>query len=127
MDRDAVLAAFDDQIRRRPESGPGVEVVRGVATTRVVAAADGWSGVTWSDLADTDVDVAISAEVAVFAAAGRSWEWKYYSLRPAAHAARAVAAHGLVPDEVETLMIARISDMDLHVAPPSRGRRGPGP
>jgi hypothetical protein len=67
MDRDAVLAAFDDQIRRRPESGPGVEVVRGVATTRVVAAADGWSGVTWSDLAGTDVDVAISAEVAVLA------------------------------------------------------------
>ena len=87
MDRDAVLAAFDEQIRRRPESGPRVVVVRGVATTRVVAGADGWSGVTWSDLAGTDVDVAISAEVAAFAAAGRSWEWKYYSY----DAARAVA------------------------------------
>jgi len=118
MDRDAVLAAFDEQIRRRPESGPRVVVVRGVATTRVVAGADGWSGVTWSDLAGTDVDVAISAEVAAFAAAGRSWEWKYYSYdQPPALPAR-LRAHGLVPDEVETLMMARISDMDLHVAPP---------
>jgi GNAT superfamily N-acetyltransferase len=118
MDRDALLTAFDAQVRRRPEAGPGVAVVCGDATTRVVASADGWSGVTWSDLSDTDVDGAISAEVAAFAATGRRWEWKYYSYdQPPTLPAR-LRAHGLVPDVVETLMIARIGDVDLHVAPP---------
>src|SRR6476620_9367301 len=119
MDRDAVLAAYDDQIRRHPESGPGIVVVRDVTTTRVVASPDGWSGVTWSDLSDTDVDVAISAEVAAFAAAGRRWEWKYYSHDQPPTLPERLQAHGLVPDEVEAVMIARISDLDLQVAPPS--------
>jgi hypothetical protein len=118
MDREAVLAAFDEQIRRRPESGPGVVVEHGVATTRVVGPADGWSGVTWSDLAGADVDVAITAEVAAFAAAGRRWEWKYYSYDEPPTLAERLRAHGLVPGEVESLMIARISDLDLQVAPP---------
>jgi len=113
MDRDALLTAFDAQVRRRPDAGPGVVVVCGDATTRVVASADGWSGVTWSDLSDTDVDGAISAEVAAFAATGRRWEWKYYSYdQPPTLPAR-LRAHGLVPDVVETLMIARIGDVDL--------------
>ena len=119
MDPDAVLAVFDEQIRRHPESGPGTVVVNDVATTRVVASADDWSGVTWSDLRGTDVDAAISAEVAAFAAAGRSWEWKYYSYDLPADLPERLRAHGLVPDEVEALMIATISDMDLQVAPPS--------
>ena len=117
MDREAVLAAFDEQIRRRPE-GPGVLVEHGVATTRVVAPADGWSGVTWSGLAGTDVDLAITAEVAAFAAAGRSWEWKYYSYDEPPTLAERLRAHGLVAGEVESLMIARVSDLDLQVAPP---------
>jgi GNAT superfamily N-acetyltransferase len=118
MDRDAVRAAFDEQIRRHPESGPGIEVVHDVATTRVVASPDGWSGVTWSDLSDRDVDEAISAEAAVFAAAGRRWEWKYYSYDQPPSLPERLRAHGLVPDEVEALMIARITDLDLHVPPP---------
>ncbi|MDQ6896167.1 MAG: GNAT family N-acetyltransferase [Actinomycetota bacterium] len=118
MDRDAVLAAFDDQIRRHPESATGSVVEHGVATTRVIASPDGWSGVTWSDLGDTDVDAAIRAEVAAFAAADRRWEWKLYSYDRPPSLTERLRAHGLVPDEVETLMIAPISDMDLHAAPP---------
>lgn len=118
MDREAVLAAFDEQIRRRPEPGPGDRVEQGVATTRVVAPADGWSGVTWSALAGADVDLAITAEVAAFAAAGRPWEWKYYSYDEPPTLAERLRAHGLVPGEVESLMIAGISDLDLQVAPP---------
>lgn len=118
MDRDAVLAAYDAQIRRHPESGPGSVVEHGVATTRVIASADGWSGVTWSGLDGTDVDAAIRAEVAAFAAAGRRWEWKLYSHDRPATLPERLRAHGLAPDEVEALMIAPISDLDLHVAPP---------
>src|SRR6478735_6023267 len=90
----------------------------GWQSTAVDAGMPGWSGVTWSDLSDTDVDGAISAEVAAFAATGRRWEWKYYSYdQPPTLPAR-LRAHGLVPDVAETLMIARIGDVDLHVAPP---------
>ncbi|MEP6630828.1 MAG: GNAT family N-acetyltransferase, partial [Lapillicoccus sp.] len=75
-------------------------------------------GVTWSDLGGADVDAAIQAEVAAFAAAGRRWEWKLYSYDRPATLAERLRAHGLVPDEVEALMIAPISDLDLHVARP---------
>jgi GNAT superfamily N-acetyltransferase len=118
MDPDAVRAAFDQQIRRRPEAGPESVVERDAMTIRVVASADGWSGVTWSDLADTDVDAVIADHVKAFAAAGRTWEWKYYSYDQPPTLPERLRANGLVPDEVEALMIARVSDLDLQVAPP---------
>jgi GNAT superfamily N-acetyltransferase len=118
MDRDAVLAAFDAQIRRRPETGPGILVQRDAYTTRVVAPVDGWSGVTWSDLADADVDAAIRGQVEAFAAAGRPWEWKYYSYDQPATLPERLRDHGLVPAEAEALMVAPLSDVGGPVAPP---------
>ena len=113
-----MLAAYDEQIRRRPTSGPGIMVDQGARTTRVRSTTDGWSGVTWSDLTPTDVDAAIAAEVETFAGAGRTWEWKYYSYdRPPALPER-LRAHGLVPGEVEALMVADLADLDLSTGPP---------
>ena len=85
---------------------------------RVVDLAEGWSGVTWSDLADADVDAVIAAQVARFAAAGQPWEWKFYSCDQPATLPGRLEAAGLVPDEVEALMVAQISDLDLAVPPP---------
>lgn len=73
---------------------------------------------TWSDLADADVDAVIAAQVSRFTAAGQPWEWKYYSYdRPLTLPGRLRAAR-LVADEVEALMVAQISDLDLAVPPP---------
>jgi GNAT superfamily N-acetyltransferase len=118
MDREQVLSAYDEQVRRRPEPGPGGVVERDAATVRVVAPVDGWSGVTWSALSDTDVDAVIAGHVDAYAAAGRAWEWKYYSYDQPPTLPERLRAHGLVPDEVEALMVAEISDLDLQAAPP---------
>ena len=116
MDGAAVLAAFDEQIRRRPEAGLGAAVEHVAQVVRVVASGDGWSGVTWSELSDADVDAVIAAQVHRFT--GRRWEWKYYSYdRPLTLPGRLRAAR-LVADEVEALMVAQISDLDLAVPPP---------
>jgi hypothetical protein len=118
MDRAVVLAAFDEQVRRRPESEPGTVVEEDVNLVRVVASADGWSGVTWSDLADADVDAVIAAQVDRFAVAGRRWEWKLYSYDLPSTLPGRLQAVGLVPDEVEALMVAELNDLDLAVPAP---------
>lgn len=94
---------------------------RDARVVRVIAV-DGWSGVTWSDLGQADVDdvdAVITEQVNRFAAAGRPWEWKYYSYdRPATLPGR-LLARGLVPEEVEALMVAEIGGLDLTAPPPA--------
>lgn len=115
MDRRGVLAAFDEQIRRRPE---GTVVEGDDHVVRVVDFAEGWEGVTWSDLAGADVDAVIAAQVSRFAAVGAPWEWKFYSYDQPLTLPGRLRAAGLVPDEVEALMVAQIADLDLAVPPP---------
>ena len=77
MDHRGVLAAFHEQIRRRPESGPRSVVEADAPVVRVVASGDGWSGVTWSDLADADVDTVIAAQVGRFSVAVHSTDMAF--------------------------------------------------
>ena len=80
LDRQAVLAAFDEQVRRRPDpDGADGRVERGDRVVRCVSGASGWLGVIWSALDETDADAVIAAQVSRFAALGRPWEWKHYS------------------------------------------------
>jgi len=120
MNRQAVLATFDEQMRRHPGSGRAdedVEHENGVV--RVIGAADGWSGVSWSDLAATTADAVIAAQVRRFAQLARPWEWKHYSYdRPADLSERLLAA-GLTSGPAETLMVAEIADLALDVPPPT--------
>ncbi|MGA8117548.1 MAG: GNAT family N-acetyltransferase [Actinocatenispora sp.] len=120
MNPRAVLAAFDEQIRRNPEAGsPDRHVERGGTVIRSVpAAGDGWAGVTWSDLNEHNADAAIAAQVHRFAQRPGSWEWKHYSYdQPADLPTRLVAA-GFTPEPAETLLVAEIADLDLDVKPP---------
>jgi ribosomal protein S18 acetylase RimI-like enzyme len=121
MDRRGVLSAFDEQIRRRPEPEPGTVVEGDGHVVRVVDIGEGWSGVTWSDLAGGDVDTVdavIAAQVDRFAAVGARWEWKFYSYDQPLTLPGRLQAAGLVPDEAEALMVAQIADLDLAVPPP---------
>jgi hypothetical protein len=45
MDRAAVLAEFDRQLRREPAPEPRSRIERSEHVTRVVADGDGWNGV----------------------------------------------------------------------------------
>lgn len=98
MDRQAVLAAYDEQVRQRDTD-------------------DGWRGVTWSHLSVDTADAAIAEQVRRFA--GTSWEWKHYSHdAPADLPARLVAA-GFTPEPAETLLVAEVADLALDVRPPA--------
>jgi hypothetical protein len=80
MDRHAVLAAFDEQIRRHPTpDAPGGHVGQDAGVIRCIGGADGWSGVTWSALENTDADTVIAAQISRFAELARPCEWKHYS------------------------------------------------
>jgi ribosomal protein S18 acetylase RimI-like enzyme len=120
-----VLAAFDEQLRRNPEMGPGSTVERDEQVTLVVDTGAGWSGVIWSDLSEDTADAAIAAQVARLGrdgagrdSVGGDWEWKHYSYdQPADLPARLLAA-GFVPEPPETLLVAEIAELDLRTPPP---------
>jgi len=120
MDASAVLAAFDQQIRRRPRSdADGDRIEETDRVVRSVSDSDGWSGVTWSDLDGNTADAAIAAEIERFGRIGREWEWKHYSYdRPADLTARLLAA-GFTAEPVEALLVAEIADLELDVKPPA--------
>jgi GNAT superfamily N-acetyltransferase len=113
MDQTAVLAAFDEQLRRNPQPDTAdTAVERSAGLVRTVSGS-GWNGVTWSDLDAGDVDTVIADQVRRFGELARPWEWKHYSYdRPADLPARLVAA-GLARQPAETLLVAEIADLAL--------------
>ncbi len=120
MDRDAILAAFDHQIRRRPEpQRPDGRVEAADGVVCVLAGADGWSGVTWSDLGERDADAAIAAVIGRFAALPHEWEWKHYSHDRPADLAERLRAAGLRPERAEALLVAEIGALALDTPPPA--------
>ena len=120
MDPDAVLAAFDEQMRRRPPLEPGgLRSERVGDVVRVVSDAAGWSGVLWSGLDADSAEAAIGAEIAFFARRGQPWEWKYYSYDEPADLPERLRAAGLVPGEPETVLIAEVAELGLVSSPPA--------
>lgn len=118
MDPLAALAAYEEQVRRRPHTGPGGAVERDEHVVRVVEAG-GWSGVTWSDLGrlGLDVDVVVAEQVHRFTTVPGGWEWKHYSHDLPADLPDRLRAAGLVGAEPEALMVAKIADLrDLDLA-----------
>ena len=115
MDQPDVLAAFDEQMRRRPVAGPGVRVEAEQRLTRTAGTDGSCCAVVWSDLTETDADEVIAAEVA---RASGSLEWKLYSHDRPADLPDRLRAAGLRPEPVETLLVAEIADLDVPVAAP---------
>jgi GNAT superfamily N-acetyltransferase len=116
---DAVLAAFDEQIRRSPRAdAPEGRIEHEDGVIRCVSPGGGWNGVTWSGLDEDGADAAIAAQVRRFAELPGPWEWKHYSYdRPPDLPARLLAA-GFAPDPPETLLVAEIADLSLEPSPP---------
>lgn len=120
MDSQAVLAAFDEQIRRRPRPDVHTHVERQDGVVRSVSTGEGgWSGVTWSDLDEVSADAAITAQIGRFAQLPSPWEWKHYSYdRPADLPDRLLAA-GFTPEPAEALLVVKIADLARDVPPPA--------
>jgi GNAT superfamily N-acetyltransferase len=115
----AVLAAFDEQMRRNPQPGRTARVERDEHITRVIGGGDGWSGVIWSDLTEADADATIAAQIGRFGSHGRAWEWKQYSHDRPADLPGRLAAAGFVPDPAETLLVAEIAGLAREMSPPT--------
>jgi GNAT superfamily N-acetyltransferase len=115
VDLPAVLAAFDEQLRRHPTESPGVRVEVEERVTRTVGMDGSWSAVAWSRLTQDDADAVIAGEIA--RAAGE-FEWKLYSHDRPSDLPERLRAAGLTAEPVEMLMAAEIADLDLPVRPP---------
>lgn len=118
MDRRAVLGAFDERVRRRPEpDGIGGRVE---ADEHVVRCVDGpgWIGVLWAQLDEGSADGVIAAEVERFAAASRPWEWKHYSYDRPADLPRRLVAAGFRPEPFEALLAGDLAELSLVGEPP---------
>jgi GNAT superfamily N-acetyltransferase len=116
VDLPAVLAAFDEQMRRHPVESPGVRVESEERVTRTVGTDGSWSSVVWSRLSEADADEVIAGEIA--RAAGASFEWKLYSHDRPADLPERLRAAGLTPEPVEMVLVAAIADLDLPVPAP---------
>jgi GNAT superfamily N-acetyltransferase len=111
-----LLAAYDEQIRRRPvPDGPDDVVEHEDGVVRCVSIT-GWSGVSFADLAGRDADAVIAAQVARF---DGPWEWKHHSHdRPADLPERLLAA-GFEAGETETLVVADLRALAVDAPPPA--------
>ncbi len=119
MDSQAVLAAFDEQIRRNPGPDAHTDVERADGVVRSVSAGDGWNGVTWSDLDPASADAVIAAQISRFAQVAEPWEWKHYSYdKPPDLPARLVAA-GFSAEPAETVLVAEVADLAIAASPPA--------
>ncbi len=111
-----LLAAFDEQIRRRPvPDGPDDVVESEDGVVRFVSVSGGWSGVTYSDLAGRDADAVIAAQVARIPG---TWEWKHYSYDEPPDLPDRLRAAGFEAEETEALMIADLRTLAIDAPPP---------
>ncbi|MFJ9771384.1 GNAT family N-acetyltransferase [Kitasatospora sp. NPDC101157] len=112
MDRDHVLALFDQRIRRGARSdGPGVRVEHDGAVVRLVGGEHAWNGIVWSGLDEAGAAAVIAAQVRHFSELGLEFEWKTYAHDRPADLGRRLLAAGFTAEPDEALMIARIEDL----------------
>ncbi|XUL93179.1 GNAT family N-acetyltransferase [Streptomyces galilaeus] len=114
MDHALVLALHDRDLRERARpDGPGARVERTGGVVRQVADADGWNGVLWTDLDETDADAAIAEQIAYFTGLGREFEWKLYGHDLPKDLGQRLTAAGFTAEPQESLMIGEIASLAL--------------
>ncbi|QNP68504.1 GNAT family N-acetyltransferase [Streptomyces roseirectus] len=123
MDNADILALYDHEMRRgaRPDS-TDARIERTDKVVRQIASREGWSGILWSDLDESDADEQIAEQIALYTALGREFEWKTYAHDTPADLGRRLRAAGFTPDDAETLLIAE-TKTQLPGAEPPEGVR----
>ncbi|MEV8317789.1 GNAT family N-acetyltransferase [Streptomyces sp. NPDC059900] len=112
MDHEAVLAAYDRQLRREARTdSPGARVERGGGVVRQVGAEHDWNGVHWADTDEATADGVIAEQVRYYTTLGREFEWKLHSHDRPADLADRLRAAGFVPEPPETVMVAEVAGL----------------
>lgn len=112
MDQEAVLAAYDRQIRRDARTdSPGARVERAGAVVRQTGAAHDWNGIHWADVNAATADAVIAEQVRYYTALGREFEWKLHSHDHPDDLAARLRAAGFVPEPPETVLVAEVGDL----------------
>ena len=112
-----LLAAYDAQLRGQlPDVLPaGVTLERDGPLLRFLGLGNhGFVG--YRDLGGLDgaeLDELIARQVRVFADRGEPFEWKLHSHDRPTDLAERLAAAGFAPEETETVVIARVADVDV--------------
>lgn len=112
MNRDEVLAAYDEQVRRSTAAdgtGAVIEVAE-LIVRRLASRGTGGSGVLWSALDATTADAVIAAQIEFFGGRGEEFEWKLYDYDEPADLAQRLASAGLRAEPAESLMVAATAD-----------------
>jgi GNAT superfamily N-acetyltransferase len=113
MDRTAVLAAFNKQIRQNtaPDGTGATFEADEYVVRRLAPTGQEGSGIIWSNLDSTNADAVIADQKSVFGRRGEQFEWKLYDYdRPSDLAERLVAA-GFVAEDPETFVVAEIAEI----------------
>jgi hypothetical protein len=111
VDIELTLELFDRQMRRDVEPAE-----RDALTT--LALGDGWSGVVWSRLDESNADAAVTKLVARLLEFDGHAEWKLYGYdRPDDLAQRLVAA-GLEAQDQEAVVVAELCELELDASLP---------
>ena len=113
MNRAAVLAAFNRQVRQgtAPDGTGATFETDAHVVRRLAVPGRGGSGVLWSSLDAANADEVIAAQVKFFAGRAEEFEWKLYSYDEPADLAGRLMAAGFRPEEPESLMIAAIDEI----------------
>jgi GNAT superfamily N-acetyltransferase len=118
MNRNEVLAAFNEQVRQGTTTdGTGATFEDdGTVVRRLAPPGQGGSCVLWTGLTERNADQVIASQVALFASRGEEFEWKLYSYDEPADLGARLTAAGFTPDEPESLMIAAIAEIGQALA-----------
>ncbi|MEP7090513.1 MAG: GNAT family N-acetyltransferase [Nocardioidaceae bacterium] len=123
IDRQRLLAAYDEQLRTDAET-PSAVSVRRHGPLRLVTFAEGRGFVTYRDLGQQDAEgIAglVAAAVAHFGADPEimraEWKTRGHDHAPGLH--EALLAHGFEPDEPESIMLGEASRLAVDVPLPA--------
>lgn len=110
----AYRAAYDQQLRARPDPPIPGEVVERIGPVIRRSGGPDQGSITYRDLAGLDgerLDAFIREQCGHFAALGQAFEWKYHGHDEPADLPRRLVAAGFIPEAGETVMIGEAAEL----------------
>ncbi|MCI4348728.1 MAG: GNAT family N-acetyltransferase [Thermoplasmata archaeon] len=108
MDREAVLASFDAEMRKDPPRDAGYRLERKANIIRALGDANHF--ISYACPTSAEAPDLVAEQAAEFRALGEEVEWKVYSYDRPAELPELLARAGFRPDPPETLMVRELAE-----------------